>query len=55
MITRVVNVLAVSLLVTATVLAGCAKRPALTQASAPPPAAAPAPPPPPVVVQETVK
>jgi peptidoglycan-associated lipoprotein len=57
MITRVVNLLAVSLLVTATVLAGCAKRPALTQASAPPPAAAPAPPPPPppMVVQETVK
>ena len=47
MVTRVVNLLAVSLLVTATVLAGCAKRPALTQASAPPPAAAPAPPPPP--------
>ncbi len=57
MVTRVVNLLAVSLLVTATVLAGCAKRPALTQASAPPPAAAPAapPPPPPMVVQETVK
>lgn len=62
MVTRVVNVLAVSLLVMATVLAGCAKRPALTQASAPPPAAAPTPPtppppppPPPMVVQETVK
>ena len=47
MVTRVVNLFAVSLLVTATVLAGCAKRPALTQASAPPPAIAPAPPPPP--------
>ncbi len=59
MVTRVVNVLAVSLLVMATVLAGCAKRPALTQASAPPPPATPAPPPPPppppMVVQETVK
>jgi peptidoglycan-associated lipoprotein len=53
---------AASLLVTATIVAGCAKRPAMTQASAPPPATAPAPamappppPPPPVVVQETVK
>jgi peptidoglycan-associated lipoprotein len=56
MVTRVLNALAVCLLVTATALAGCAKRPAMTQASAPPPAAAPAPaPPPPVVVQETVK
>jgi peptidoglycan-associated lipoprotein len=57
MITRAVHLLAVSLLVTATVLAGCAKRPALTQASAPPPPAAPAKPapPPPMVVQETVK
>jgi len=57
MVTRAVNLLAVSLLVTATVLTGCAKRPAMTQASAPPPAAAPMPPPPPppVVVQETVK
>jgi peptidoglycan-associated lipoprotein len=56
MVTRVVNVLAVSFLVAATALAGCAKRPAMTQASAPPPAVAkPAPPPPPAVVQETVK
>ena len=60
MVTRVVNLFVISLLVTATVLAGCAKRPALTQASAPPPAVAPAPPPPPpppppAVAQETVK
>jgi len=62
MVTRAVHFAAVSLLVTATVFVGCAKRPAMTQASAPPPVAAaapmvakPAPPPPPVVVQETVK
>jgi peptidoglycan-associated lipoprotein len=63
MVTRAVHLAAVTLLVTATVFAGCAKRPAMTQASAPPPPAAapapmaaqPAPPPPPVVVQETVK
>jgi len=61
MVTRAVSLAAVSLLLTATVF-GCAKRPAMTQASAPPPAVAPAPmaakpapPPPPVVVQETVK
>ena len=52
MVTRVVNLVAVSLLVAATAMAGCAKRPAMTQASAPPPPAAPAAP---VVVQETVK
>jgi peptidoglycan-associated lipoprotein len=51
MVTRVVNLLGVSLLVAATVVAGCAKRPAMTQVSAPPPPA----PAPPVVVQETVK
>ena len=61
MVTRAVNLAAVALLVTVTAFAGCAKRPAMTQASAPPPATAPAPmaakpaPPPPVVVQETVK
>ncbi|MGH7335320.1 MAG: peptidoglycan-associated lipoprotein Pal [Candidatus Rokuibacteriota bacterium] len=62
MITRAVHLAAVTLFVTVTVFAGCAKRPAMTQASAPPPATAPAPmaakpapPPPPVVVQETVK
>jgi peptidoglycan-associated lipoprotein len=63
MVTRAIHLAAVSLLVTATVLVGCAKRPAMTQASAPPPVAAaapippppPPPPPPPVVVQETVK
>src|SRR5262245_25528460 len=52
MVTRVVNLLGVSLLVAVTATAGCAKRPAMTQASAPPPPAAAAPP---VVVQETVK
>jgi peptidoglycan-associated lipoprotein len=57
MVIRAVSLLGVSLLVTATVLAGCAKRPAMTQASAPPPpAAVVAPkPPPPTVVQETVR
>lgn len=62
MVTRAVHLTAVSLLVTVTAFAGCAKRPAMTQASAPPPVTAaapvvakPAPPPPPVVVQETVK
>ena len=52
MVTRVVKLLGVSLLVAVTATAGCAKRPAMMQASAPPPPAAAAPP---VVVQETVK
>ena len=63
MVTRAFHLAAVSLLVSVTIFAACAKRPAMTQASAPPPAVAPAPvaapppppPPPPVVVQETVK
>ena len=62
MVTRAFHLAAVSLLLSVTIFAGCAKRPAMTQASAPPPAVAPAPvaappppPPPPVVVQETVK
>jgi peptidoglycan-associated lipoprotein len=61
MVTRAFHLAAVSLLVSVTIFAGCAKRPAMTQASAPPPAVAPAPvaapppPPPPVVEQETVK
>src|SRR5262249_27579223 len=56
MVTRAVSLLGVSLLVAGTALAGCAKRPAMTQASAPaPPAVATPAPPPPAVVQETVK